>query len=315
MPLESHDAPTSICIIPKQKSFFEFSSEEKERPSSFSNIALELKLNILTAIDEKKKVMLYFILQKRLFYIKTIQHYYRRYSLLLKIKKNILLYKLIQFREKNAVQLQSYFRMRQCKKHFNKLLSNDALFLYSYPLTEGKEEKINSIVLSLHKPNINANFHYSKYLNQFYLSINKVKLFRKKMKVNFIINGHKVIDSRYEVGNDSKGNFYNIIYSTMIFKKLKQRSPKVDFKNKKFKMKKWEDFFVLNNSSHHQSRKLSFDTSSIISDQTDISKEMNSNINYIQITSIIKPILKCKNSFMKDKRKKVSFCKTVQFCY
>ena len=313
MPLESHDAPTSICIIPKQKSFYEFSSEEKERPSSFSNIALELKLNILTAIDEKKKVMLYFILQKRLFYIKTIQHYYRRYSQLLKIKKNILLNKLIQSRQKSAVLLQSYFRMRQCRKHFNKLLSNDALFLYSYPLTEGKEEKINSIVLSLHKPNVNANFHYSKYLNQFYLSINKVKLFRKKMKVNFIINGHKVIDSRYEVGNDSKGNFYNIIYSTMIFKKLKQRSPKVDFK--RFKMKKWEDFFVLNNSSHHQSRKLSFDTSSIISDQTDISKEMNGNINYTQISSIIKPILKCKNSFMKDNRKKVSFCKTVQFCY
>ena len=313
MPLESHDAPTSICIIPKQKSFYEFSSEEKERPSSFSNIALELKLNILTAIDEKKKVMLYFILQKRLFYIKTIQHYYRRYSQLLKIKKNILLNKLIQSRQKSAVLLQSYFLMRQCRKHFNKLLSNDALFLYSYPLTEGKEEKINSIVLSLHKPNVNANFHYSKYLNQFYLSINKVKLFRKKMKVNFIINGHKVIDSRYEVGNDSKGNFYNIIYSTMIFKKLKQRSPKVDFK--RFKMKKWEDFFVLNNSSHHQSRKLSFDTSSIISDQTDISKEMNGNINYTQISSIIKPILKCKNSFMKDNRKKVSFCKTVQFCY
>ena len=313
MPLESHDAPTSFCIIPKQKSFYEFSSEEKERPSSFSNIALELKLNILTAIDEKKKVMLYFILQKRLFYIKTIQHYYRRYSQLLKIKKNILLNKLIQSRQKSAALLQSYFRMRQCRKHFNKLLSNDALFLYSYPLTEGKEEKINSIVLSLHKPNVDANFHYSKYLNQFYLSINKVKLFRKKMKVNFIINGHKVIDSRYEVGNDSKGNFYNIIYSTMIFKKLKQRSPKVDFK--RFKMKKWEDFFVLNNSSHHQSRKLSFDTSSIISDQTDISKEMNGNINYTQISSIIKPILKCKNSFMKDNRKKVSFCKTVLFCY
>ena len=312
MPLESHDAPTSLCIIPKQKSFCEFLSEEKKRPS-LSQLAIALKSNILTAIDEKKKVMLYFILQKRLFYIKTIQHYYRCYSQLLKIKKNILLNKLIQSRQKSAVLLQSYFRMRQCRKHFNKLLSNDALFLYSYPLTEGKEEKINSIVLSLHKPNVNANFHYSKYLNQFYLSINKVKLFRKKMKVNFIINGHKVIDSRYEVGNDSKGNFYNIIYSTMIFKKLKQRSPKVDFK--RFKMKKWEDFFVLNNSSHHQSRKLSFDTSSIISDQTDISKEMNGNINYTQISSIIKPILKCKNSFMKDNRKKVSFCKTVQFCY
>lgn len=101
----------------------------------------------------------------------------------------------------------------------------------------------------------------------------------------------------------------------MIFKKLKQRSPRVEFKNKKLKMKKWEDIFVLNNSSHHHCRKLSFDTSSIISDQTDISKEMNGNNNFIQISSIIKPILKCKNSFMKDNRKKVSFCKTVQFCY
>ena len=141
-----------------------------------------------------------------------------------------------------------------------------------------------------------------------------MKLFRKKMKVNFIINGNKVIDSRYEVGNDSKGNFYNIIYSTMIFKKLKQRSPKVDFKNKTFKMKKWEDFFVLNNSSHHQCKKLSFDNSSI-SDHTDISKEMNGNINFSQIASIIKPILKSKNSFMKESRKKVSFSQTVQFCY
>ena len=80
-------------------------------------------------------------------------------------------------------------------------------------------------------------------------------------------------------------------------------------------MKKWEDFFVLNNSSHHQCRKLSFDNSSSISDHTDISKEMNGNINFSQIASIIKPILKSKNSFMKDSRKKVSFSQTVQFCY
>ena len=42
---------------------------------------------------------------------------------------------------------------------------------------------------------------------------------------------------------------------------------------------------------------------------------MNGNINFSQIASIIKPILKSKNSFMKDSRKKVSFSQTVQFCY
>lgn len=142
MPLESHKAPTPFCIIPTQKSFQGLSFEEKENSSFFCQTAIALKLNIQNAIESKKKVMLYFILQKRIQYIKIIQHYYRRYSLLLRIKKSILLYKLIQTRQKNAVLLQSYFRMRQCKKHFNKLLSNDALFLYSYPLTEEKKKKL-----------------------------------------------------------------------------------------------------------------------------------------------------------------------------
>ena len=44
-------------------------------------------------------------------------------------------------------------------------------------------------------------------------------------------------------------------------------------------------------------------------------KREKQNINFSQIASIIKPILKSKNSFMKDSRKKVPFSQTVQFCY
>ena len=171
-------------------------------------------------------------------------------------------------------------------------------------------EKINNnnieLSIQLYKPNIILKFNYSKYLKCYYVPLKKIKLFKKKLIVNFIVNGERIIDPRFSIINDSKGNFFNVINSLMIFKKLKQRSPiiKSNFKEPKI----WEELFVLK-----QHRKLSFDTSSL-SSKTDISKEMEKNQSeYISFYNRAKNINKNKktvlHSILKHRKKKIKMKK------
>lgn len=337
MPSDSYDDPSSVCIILGHISNRKLSINDENEENQLFELTNRFKNNLISEVLKRKKFFIQFILKKRFLYGKKIQNFFSNFSLQVRVKKKLLIEKIIFERKKNAILIQKFYKMHLCRKHFKQLLQNEALFFYNFPFNSdnnknwipNESKKNNSVELQLTKPKGKVKLQYSKYLDQFYLSIKKAKVFRKKIKVNFIINGYKIIDSRYDVGNHSSGNFYNIIYSSMIYKKLKQRSPKVEFKNKKNHFSGWENFFSLTNASKHKCRKLSFETNSSISDQTDISRELNGNLNFQNnyISKIIginggkkKSILK-KGDLHKNQTKskvstkKVSFNEMVYFCY
>ena len=235
--------------------------------------------------DIKKNELIQKIIQSRQNSAILIQRNFRKLLLKNQLKMYILISNIILRREKSVLLIQNSFRNYSIQKHFKSLLKNDAIFLYDFPidllnsiciLSNSKEEfykKINNnnieLSIQLYKPNILLKFHYSKYLKCYYVPLKRIKIFKKRLIVNIIINGEKIIDPRFSIINDSKRNFFNVINSFMIFKKLKQRSPiiKSNFKEPKI----WEELFQL---KHH--RKLSYDTLSL-SSKTDISKEMEKN--------------------------------------
>ena len=296
-------------------------------------------INLFESNEENKKLeIIKMIIFKRQISSIIIQRNFRKFLVNKHLKKYLMLYKLLCKREESVLILQKKLRNYFIQKHFKSLLQNDAIFLYDFPkdlfnniciLSTSKEkfyEKINNnnieLSIQLYKPNLILKFNYSKYLKCYYVPLKKIKLFKKKLIVNFIVNGERIIDPRFSIINDSKGNFFNIINSLMIFKKLKQRSPiiKSNFKEPKI----WEELFVLK-----QHRKLSFDTTSYLSSKTDISKEMernqgdftsiynrtNNNNNNIKKKKVLQSILKTKrnNNNVKNRIKKVSFRKEVEF--
>ena len=295
------------------------------------------ELDFIESNEENKKFeIIKTIIQKRKTSSILIQRNFRKYIIEKHLKSYFLIRNLLFNREKAALLIQKNLKNYFIQKHFKSLLKNDALFLYDFPkdllnsiciLSTSKEkfyEKINNknmeLAIQLYKPNLFLKFSYSKYLKCYYIPLKKNKLFKKRLTVNFIVNNEKIIDPRYSIINDSKGNFFNIINSFMIFKRLKQRSPiiKSNFKEPKV----WEELFVLK-----QHRKLSFDTSSL-SSKTDISKEMEKNQSeYISFynranninknkKTVLHSILKHrkkKNKNEKNKIKKVSFRNDVEF--
>ena len=295
-------------------------------------------INLFESNEENKKLeIIKMIIFKRQISSIIIQRNFRKFLVNKHLKKYLMLYKLLCKREESVLILQKKLRNYFIQKHFKSLLQNDAIFLYDFPkdlfnniciLSTSKEkfyEKINNnnieLSIQLYKPNLILKFNYSKYLKCYYVPLKKIKLFKKKLIVNFIVNGERIIDPRFSIINDSKGNFFNIINSLMIFKKLKQRSPiiKSNFKEPKI----WEELFVLK-----QHRKLSFDTTSSLSSKTDISKEMErnqgdytsiynraNNNNNKKKKKVLQSILrtKRKNNNVKNRIKKVSFKKEIEF--
>ena len=263
-----------------------------------------------------------------------IQSHIRKFLIYKKIKKFFAIKELIEKRKKNIILIQNHFKTFLIHKHFKNLLENEALFFYKFPIDLidklcliSNSEKLKemytqnklNLSMQLKSPKINFNFEYSKYLDCYYIPIKKIKLFKKHILINFQVNGEKILDPRYSIINDTNGNFYNIITSNMIYRKNKEKS---FVKNKFFNDdKQWEKLFILKT----RKRSFSFDASSI-SSKTDISKELNknldnqNNINYNnnnnkkenkQIHSILK-----NNHLMKNKKvclKKVTFSNKIEF--
>ena len=62
------------------------------------------------------------------------------------------------------------------------------------------------------------NFKYCKYLKCFFLPLSNLRVIKRLYRVNFIINNNAIIDPRYEIDTDNKGNFYNLIHKNMIYR-------------------------------------------------------------------------------------------------
>ena len=312
----------TICFSIKKKSHKTIKSQ------STPNLNLEKELRI------RKILLLSKLLKQRQNSSIKIQSHIRKFLIYKQIKKYFVIKELIEKRKRNIILIQNHFKTFLIHKHFKNLLENEALFFYKFPIDLidklcliSNSEKLKemyfknklNLSMQLKSPKINFNFEYSKYLDCYYIPIKKIKLFKKHILINFQVNGEKILDPRYSIINDTNGNFYNIITSNMIYRKNKEKS---FVKNKFFNDdKQWEKLFILKT----RKRSFSFDASSI-SSKTDISKELNknldnqNNINYNnnnnkkenkQIHSILK-----NNHLMKNKKvclKKVTFSNKIEF--
>ena len=326
----------------------------KKAPTSFLlekpqiQITKTLSYYSIKEFHEKKKFLIYKIIKNRKRFIIKIQSYFRTYLFNKKFKKIFLLKKILNQHLLNIIKIQAVFKSYLCRKSINNILkNNDHIFLYEFQknlLNEimffSKNNDCKNTLINLDPKDLNIqmvlkekkrdellfNFIYNKYLKCHYTSINKIKILKKRILVNFIINNEKILDPRFEITNDkNNNNFYNVIYSKHIYKKYKDKKIVTTIKKNKY----WEELFIL------KTRKISVDNSSISSktDISSISRELNKNF-YINNNNnsnmacdnienknkknppkgILKGIKKGNNNNKNKILKKVSFKENIEIC-
>ena len=155
------------------------------------------------------------------------------------------------------------------------------------------------------------------------MPLTKIRVLRREYKLNFIINGKQIIDSRYQVDTDNKGNFYNIITKSMIFrfKKIdKEIEIQNNFNNYNSQNKYWESIFEIKKIKKANSYDSLSISNSNISNETNVAPVYESEIsNKNNIISILKNPLKKVGSIGDNKKEKknrnVSFSNKVMYCY
>jgi hypothetical protein len=166
---------------------------------------------------------------------------------IIKMKKKIILKKLLKMRREKIKKIQAVMKGIFVRKEIKLLLQNDFVFLYQMDNTlvdklalfnktndeiknNSKIEKVNKIdnikiqIFSHQFKMKKFKFIYNKPLKTYYLPIKKVRVLKRQFKVNFYINDILVIDPRFGIDFDSKGNFFNIILKSMIIKINKNSS-------------------------------------------------------------------------------------------
>ena len=176
-----------------------------------------------------------------------ISNFIKKKVLIMKMKKKIILKKLLKIRREKIKKIQAVIKGRIVRKAFNLLLQNDYVFFYQMDTTlvdklalfsknneinnnskiKEKINKIDNIKIQIFSHQFKMKkfkFIYNKALKTYYLPIKKVRVLKRQFKVNFYINDIPVIDPRYGVDFDTKGNFFNIILKIMIIKINKKQS-------------------------------------------------------------------------------------------
>jgi len=176
-----------------------------------------------------------------------ISNFIKKKVLIMKMKKKIILKKLLKIRREKIKKIQAVMKGRFVRKEFNLLLQNDYVFFYQMDTTlvdklalfsknneinnnskiKEKINKIDNIKIQIFSHQFKMKkfkFIYNKALKTYYLPIKKVRVLKRQFKVNFYINDIPVIDPRYGVDFDTKGNFFNIILKIMIIKINKKQS-------------------------------------------------------------------------------------------
>ena len=166
---------------------------------------------------------------------------------IIKMKKKIILKKLLKMRREKIKKIQAVMKGIFVRREIKLLLQNDFVFLYQMDNTlvdklalfnktndeiknNSKIEKVNKIdnikiqIFSHQFKMKKFKFIYNKPLKTYYLPIKKVRVLKRQFKVNFYINDILVIDPRFGIDFDSKGNFFNIILKSMIIKINKNSS-------------------------------------------------------------------------------------------
>ena len=308
----------------KQINFFDFKQTEivKELTEEEKlKVQGELILTILTQ-RKKKAILISSFLKKK----------YNRIS----FKKKFLMNLILQKRFFLISKIQSNIKGYLIKKSITKIFNCEYIFFYR--LSPDLSPTISKNKISKNKNKNNKNevrckikafnnkefkFIYCRALNCFYLPLSKIRVLRREYKLNFIINGKQIIDSRYQVDTDNKGNFYNIITKSMIFrfKKIdKEIEIQNNFNNYNSNNKYWESIFEMKKIKKANSYDSLSISNSNISNETNVAPVYESEISTkSNIISILKNPLKKVESIGDNKKEKknrnVSFSNKIMYCY
>ena len=268
---------------------------------------------------EKKEIkdyILFKILKQRKNEAKKISNFLKRKLQIIKIKKEILIREIIEKRKILISKIQSHIKGFLVRKSINSLFNCEKVFFYylsknlqkfnNYENNVISENIIKCKIFNKGTQSKEINCKYCKYLKCFYLPLSSLRVIKRIYRVNFIINNNAIIDPRYEIDVDNKGNFYNLIHKNMIYRFKNNNFIKEDF-NSKF----WESIFEI---KKRNKRLNSFDSLSLTN--SNISNEIiNENENN---KAQIKPILKKTNSRKLNctrTKRKVSFNNKISFSY
>ena len=308
----------------KQINFFDFKQTEivKELTEEEKlKVQGELILTILTQ-RKKKAILISSFLKKK----------YNRIS----FKKKFLMNLILQKRFFLISKIQSNIKGYLIKKSITKIFNCEYIFFYR--LSPDLSTTISKNKISKNKNKNNKNevrckikafnnkefkFIYCRALNCFYLPLSKIRVLRREYKLNFIVNGKQIIDSRYQVDTDNKGNFYNIITKSMIFR-LKKIDKEIEiqnnFNNYNSNNKYWESIFEMKKIKKANSYDSLSISNSNISNETNVAPVYESEISTkSNIISILKNPLKKVESIGDNKKEKknrnVSFSNKIMYCY
>ena len=310
----------------KQMNFFTFKETEiiKElNDEEKLKLQGELILNILTQ-RKKKAIQISSFLKRKYNRI----YFKKKFLMNLILKKRFFLISKIQSNIKGYLTKKSITKLFNCEYVFFYRLSPDLTTTISKSkISKGKNKNNNNkndvrCKIKAFK-NQEFKFIYCRALNCFYLPLTKIRVLRREYKLNFIINGKQIIDSRYQVDTDNKGNFYNIITKSMIFrfKKIdKEIEIQNNFNNYNSQNKYWESIFEIKKIKKANSYDSLSISNSNISNETNVAPVYESEIsNKNNIISILKNPLKKVESIGDNKKEKknrnVSFSNKVMYCY
>lgn len=184
---------------------------------------------------------------------------------IIKKKKQDMINFILKKRREACLFIQTYYRMFIVNKQFRKILySRKFVFFYSLEKRmknkyENGSEKLNSLKIKIFNikernkgKDVIYQLEYSKYLDQYFLPIPAKGPLKQKLFVNFLFNDQCIIDPRYDVGCNEKGEYCNIVYHSYLYRtcyfskfKTVEILPKYKF---------WENIFEIKNSSGKKKR-------------------------------------------------------------
>ena len=245
-----------------RKSFSEPNEEKQINFFDFKENDIIKELNDEEKLKLQGELILTILTQRKKKAIQISSFLKRKYNRIY-FKKKFLINLILQKRFFLISKIQSNIKGYLTKKSITKIFNCEYIFFYrlspdlSTTISKSKISKENN------KNNKNKNdvrckikafnnrefkFIYCRPLNCFYLPLSKIRVLRREYKINFIVNGKQIIDSRYQVDTDNKGNFYNIITKPMIFrykKTDKEIEIQNNFNNYNSNNKYWESIFEI----------------------------------------------------------------------
>ncbi len=320
-----------------RKSFSEPNEEKQINFFDFKENDIVKELNDEEKLKLQGELILTILTQRKKKAIQISSFLKRKYNRIY-FKKKFLINLILQKRFFLISKIQSNIKGYLTKKSITKIFNCEYIFFYrlspdlSTTISKSKISKENN------KNNKNKNdvrckikafnnrefkFIYCRPLNCFYLPLSKIRVLRREYKINFIVNGKQIIDSRYQVDTDNKGNFYNIITKPMIFrykKTDKEIEIQNNFNNYNSNNKYWESIFEMKKIKKANSYDSLSISNSNISNETNVAPVYESEISTkSNIISILKNPLKKVESIGDNKKEKknrnVSFSNKIMYCY